>query len=146
MAPVQRVFDKAEKDRARELGDAQQQLAAAETKLAELRTYQGEYLGAFRRRAESGTSIRALRDFQAFLARLDQALRQQEQLVEKAREQASGSRRNWQGAAQKVKALGAVVQRWERAEDLAGEKRDQKDSDERALHSAARARGNGERS
>lgn len=144
MAPVQRVFDQAEKDRARELGNAQQQLAAAEAKLAELRAYQGEYLGAFRRRAENGTSIRALRDFQAFLARLDQALRQQEQAVEKARELAAGSRRNWQGAAQKVKALGAVVQRWEKAEDQAADKRDQKDSDERALRAAARTRGNGE--
>lgn len=144
MAPVQRVFDKAEKDRARELGDAQQQLAAAEARLEELRTYHGEYLGAFRKRAEDGTSIRALRDFQAFLARLDQAMRQQEQLVTRAREHAAGSRRNWQGAAQKVKALDSVVDRWQAAEERAADKRDQKDSDERALRASARARGTGE--
>lgn len=136
MAPVQRVFGNAERDRARELGDAQRQLAESEARLHELRTYHGEYLGAFRKRAEDGTSIRALRDFQAFLARLEAAMRQQEQIVAQARERTAGSRRNWQGAAQQVKAVDAVVDRWQKAETQAGERREQKDSDERAQRSA----------
>ena len=138
MAPVQQVFGKAEKERARELGDAQRRLADAEARLAELTTYRGEYLGAFRRRAENGTSVRALRDFQAFLARLDEALRQQESIVVAAREQTAGSRRNWQGAARQVKAVDSVVQRWQNAEARAGERRDQKDTDERAQRAALR--------
>src|SRR5690606_36327313 len=102
----------------RELGEEQRQLADAEARLVELRTYHGEYMGAFRKRCEDGTSIRALRDFQAFLARLDNAVRQQEQLVEQARQRVAGSRRGWQGAAQKVKAVGAVVERWQKTEAL----------------------------
>ncbi len=136
MAPVQRVFGNAERDRARELGEAQRQLAESEARLRELHTYHGEYLGAFRKRAEDGTSIRALRDFQAFLARLEAAMRQQEQIVAQARERTSGSRRSWQGAAQQVKAVDAVVDRWHKAEVQAGERRDQKDSDERAQRAA----------
>lgn len=141
MAPVQRVFGNAERDRARELGDAQRQLAEAEARLKELRTYHGEYMGAFRKRCEDGTSIRALRDFQAFLARLDTALRQQEQLVAQARERAAGSRRNWQGAAQQVKGVDAVVDRWNRIESRAADQRDQKESDERAQRMALAGRG-----
>lgn len=142
MAPVQRVFKDAERDRARELGDAQRRLADAETRLAELRAYQSDYQGAFRKRAEDGTSIRALRDFQAFLARLEEALRQQEQVVASAREQAAGSRRTWQGAARQVKAVGSMVDRWQSAEMQAGERREQKESDERAQRSAQRPEGN----
>lgn len=144
MAPVQQVFGNAERDRARELGEAQRQLADAEARLVELRTYHGEYMGAFRKRCEDGTSIRALRDFQAFLARLDNAVRQQEQLVEQARQRVAGSRRDWQGAAQKVKAVGAVVERWQMTEALLLDRRDQKDSDERAQRLAFAARGNAE--
>lgn len=144
MAPVQRVFGDAERDRARELGDAQRRLADAEARLEELRAYQSDYQGAFRKRAEDGTSIRALRDFQAFLARLDEALRQQEQAVANAREQAAGSRRNWQGAARQVKAVESVVDRWQSAEARAGERREQKESDERAQRTAQRPEGNRE--
>lgn len=144
MVPVQRVLGEAERDRARALGDAQRRLADAEARLAELRAYQEDYQGAFRRRAEDGTSIRALRDFQAFLARLDEALRQQEQLVANAREQAAGSRREWQGAARQVKAVESVVDRWQSAEAQAGERREQKESDERAQRTARRPEGNRE--
>lgn len=133
MAPVQRVFGEIERARARDLGEAQKQLADAEARLVELRTYHGEYLGAFRKRAEDGTSIRALRDFQAFLARLETALQQQEQLIVQARERAAGSRRNWQGAAQQVKAVDVVVDRWQQLEARAQDRREQKESDEQAL-------------
>lgn len=144
MAPVQRVFGETEKSRARELGDAQRRLADAEARLAELATYRGEYQGAFRKRAEDGTSIRALRDFQAFLSRLDEALRQQEQIVATAREQTAGSQRNWQGAARQVKAVASVVGRWQSAEAKAGERRDQKDTDERAQRATLRSQGKAE--
>jgi flagellar FliJ protein len=138
MAPVQRVLGDAERDRARELGDAQRRLADAEVRLTELRTYQGEYLRSFRQRASSGQSVVALRDFQAFLARLEEALRQQESLVAAAREQASGSRRSWQGAARQVKAVESVVDRWQAVEARAGEQREQKETDERAQRMARR--------
>lgn len=139
MAPVQRLFGEAEKTRARELGDAQRRLADSEARLEELRNYRGEYLSAYHKRVEDGTSVRALRDFQAFLARLDEALRQQEQIVATAREQTAGSRRNWQGAARQVKAVDSVVNRWQVAEVRAGERRDQKDTDERAQRTASKA-------
>lgn len=132
MAPVKRVLGDAEKDRAREMGMAQQKLSDAEKKLEELRNYQSEYLSAFRKRASDGTSIRKLRDFQAFLAKLDEALRQQEQLVANAREQATGSRTQWQGAARQVKAVDSVMDKWKAAEVRASDRREQKDTDERA--------------
>jgi flagellar protein FliJ len=139
MAPVQKVFGKTERARARELGEAQQRLADAEARLGDLRAYQSEYLSAFRDRAGSGYPVTALRDFQAFLAKLEEALRQQEQVVATAREQAAGSKLNWQGAARQVKAVDSVVDRWQAVEARAGERREQKDMDERAQRTPGKA-------
>jgi flagellar FliJ protein len=76
-----------------------------------------------------------------FLARLDEALRQQESIVAAAREQAAGSRRNWQGAARQVKAVESVVDRWQHAEVRALERHEQKESDERAQRPAGKREG-----
>jgi flagellar FliJ protein len=140
MAPVQRVFADAERDRARALGEAQQRLTAAEARATELRNYHADYLRSFQQRAAGGHSVTALRDFQAFLARLEQALAQQDKIVAQAREQVAQQRRSWQGAARQVKAVDSVVERWQGEERIAGERREQKDTDERAQRSALRAR------
>jgi flagellar biosynthesis chaperone FliJ len=55
----------------------------------------------------------------------------------------SAQRRNWQGAARQVKAVETVVDQWRSVEAKAGERRDQKESDERAQQSAARGPGVG---
>jgi flagellar FliJ protein len=139
MAPVQQVLEQGEQARARELGDAQRRLAEAETKLAELTTYHAEYMVAFRKRAEDGISVTRLRDFQAFIARLEQALVQQQKIVALAREQVAAQRSSWQGAARQVKAVESVVDRWRSVELRVADRREQKDMDERAQR--ARVRG-----
>ncbi len=144
MAPVQQVLKEGEQQRAREFGEGQRRLAEAEAKLAELRTYHGEYLQAYRRQVEDGISVGRLRDFQSFLARLQLALVQQEKVVAMAREQVEGQRSKWQGAARQVKAVGSVVARWQSAEAQAGERREQKESDERAQRAALRRAGSSE--
>jgi flagellar FliJ protein len=138
MAPVQQVLSDAEQARARELGSAQQRLADAEAKLGDLKNYHADYQRSFQARAQQGQSVTALRDFQAFLARLEEALKQQERAVAMAREQVSMQRRNWQGAARQVKAVDSVVARWQSAEARATDRRDQKETDERAQRGISR--------
>lgn len=132
LAPVQRVFGQAEQKRARDLGESQQRLAAAEQKLQDLREYRQDYERSFQQRAKAGQPVTALRDFQVFLARLDQAIEQQGQIVEAARADVAGRTTQWQSAARQVKAVDSVVGRWKDEERRAGDRRDQKDTDERA--------------
>ena len=139
MAPVQKVLDRKEKDRARELGEAQGRLSAAEVKLRDLEQYRQDYEQAFQQRAKAGQPVRALRDFQVFLARLDQAIQQQRQIVAATRNDVSGHSTLWQSAARKVKAVESVVDRWQGEERRAQDRRDQKETDERAQR-AARSR------
>jgi flagellar protein FliJ len=139
MAPVQKVLDKKEKDRARELGEVRARLAAAEAKLRDLEQYRQDYEQAFQQRAKVGQNVRALRDFQVFLARLDQAIQQQRQVVTTAQSDVGGHSSLWQSAARKAKAVDSVVDRWQGEERLAQDRRDQKETDERAQR-AARSR------
>ncbi len=140
MAPVQQVLSDAEQAGARELGSAQQRLVDAEAKLGELKKYHADYQRSFQARAQQGHTVTALRDFQAFLARLEEALRQQDKAVAMAREQVSKQRRSWQGAARQVKAVESVVDRWQQAESLVVERREQKETDERAQRNALHRR------
>ncbi len=132
MAPVQRVLGNTERDRARDFGSAQQQVEQARTRLAELRQYHAEYTQGFEQRARGGQSALALRDYQLFLARLEEAIRQQEKIVEQTEQALSGSRQRWQNAARQVKAVESVVNRWQGDERRRADRLDQKDTDERA--------------
>ena len=132
LAPVQEVFSSTEKDRARDLGTARQRVEAAQRKLAELRQYRDDYAANFESQARSGRGVAALRDFQAFLARLDLAMRQQEQAVLQVREEEQAHRQRWQSAARRSRALDTVVDRWQLEERREEDRREQRQTDERA--------------
>jgi len=137
LAPVQRVLGQTEQQRARDLGEARQRLVAAESKLQDLQQYRQDYAQVFQQRATTGQSVMALRDFQVFLARLDQAIQQQTQIAEAARGDVAGRTTRWQSAARQVKAVDSVVGRWQGEERRADDRREQKDTDERAQRSSA---------
>ena len=137
LAPVQRVLGQTEQQRARDLGEARQRLVAAETKLQDLQQYRQDYERVFQQRATTGQSVMALRDFQVFLARLDQAIQQQTQIAEAARGDVAGRTTRWQSAARQVKAVDSVVGRWQGEERRADDRREQKDTDERAQRGSA---------
>jgi flagellar FliJ protein len=136
IVPVQKVLDRKEKDRARELGAARTRLSTAESKLKDLEQYRLDYEQTFQKRAKAGQSVRALRDFQVFLARLEQAIQQQRQIVAATRTEVSGHSTHWQNAARQVKALDSVLERWLGEERRAQGRREQKEVDERAQRSS----------
>ena len=139
MAPVQRVLEGAERDHARDMGAAQRSLGAAELRLQELQSYHADYLGNFHRTAKAGGSALALRDFQRFLGRLEDAIRQQEQIVALARQSVTGCTTKWQTAARRVKAVDSVVDKWQGEEIRRESRLEQKDIDERAQRQRPRS-------
>lgn len=129
---VQRVVDDQERRRAEALASSERRLSENEAKLRELETYHAGYLRDFTVRAESGMDGVLARDYQAFLARLDEALRQQSQAVIRARAQRDGELQTWQGAAQRAEAVGQMVNRFRTEEERALDRREQHESDERS--------------
>lgn len=133
MAPVQRVMEGAERESAQALVSAQRRVAEAEARHVQLQEFLREYQAGFARRAQGGLPGNVLRDYQVFLAKLQVAVDQQVQVVSQVRAEQHAATQQWQQAAQKAKAMGKLIERWQGEEGRAVERREQQDTDERAL-------------
>ena len=132
MKPVQNLYDDTERRLAVGLATIERKVTDAETKLQELERYRGDYENQFKQRAGSGIGATDLRDYQAFLARLSDAIRQQQAVVRRAQSERDAERLRWQEAAKRAKALGHVVEQWQSEERRASDRCEQRESDERA--------------
>lgn len=132
MKPVQNLFEDTEKRLALGLATVERKVTDAETKLQELERYRSDYEDQFKQRAGRGIGATDLRDYQAFLARLVEAIRQQQAVVRRAQSDRDAERLRWQEAAKRAKALGHVVDKWQSEERRASDRREQNESDERA--------------
>jgi flagellar FliJ protein len=132
MKPVQNLFDDTERRLATGLATVERKVADAEAKLQELERYRLDYDKQFAQRAGGGIGVTTLRDYQAFLARLSEAIRQQQAVVKRAQSERDAERQRWQEAAKRAKALGHVVEQWQTEERRASDRREQRESDERA--------------
>ena len=135
LAPVQNVVEAAERKQAQSLATAQRRVAEAETKLLELERYRGEYEQGLTQRAGGGMGVAQLRDYQAFLGRLTEAIRQQQSVVQRMRSERDAETQRWQQAARRVKAIDHVVDQWQAEDRRQADKREQRDTDERGQRS-----------
>jgi flagellar FliJ protein len=131
LQPVQDVVENAEKRLAQSLAAFERRVIEAESKLQELTRYRGEYEQQYTQRAGSGIGVMELRDYQAFLARLNEAMRQQSAVLQRVRAERDAERVRWQEAARRVKAIDHVVTQWQNEERRVEDRRDQRETDER---------------
>jgi flagellar protein FliJ len=129
---VKKVVDDLERRKAEALAASERRVSESETKLTELEAYRAGYVLDFALRAQAGMNGASARDYQVFLGRLDEALRQQSQAVIGIRAQRDSELQNWQDAAQRAEAIGHTVERWQSEERNLLERREQRDSDERS--------------
>lgn len=134
---VQQATARTERDHAERVADAQRNVAQMEEKLAALEKYRGEYEAGFATRSRAGFDAIGVRDFQAFLARLGEALTQQAELVKKAKEALEVERAQWREAAQRAHVVDTLAERWQTEETRAENRRDQNESDELSQQRAA---------
>jgi flagellar FliJ protein len=138
LEPVDRLARSAERDCARRLAGAQQRVVDAERRCVELESYREEYRQALRARAVSGVRAQGLREFQTFIARLDEALRQQHQLLRQLRGEQEREHLQWRNAAVRSSAIGKVIENAKREERQVEDRRLQRELDERAQRQGAR--------
>ncbi|WP_129775121.1 flagellar export protein FliJ [Peristeroidobacter soli] len=132
LEPVQHIVEEAQQRLARSVATFEKRVLDGDKKLDELVRYKAEYEQGFQQRAATGIGVMEMRDYQAFLARLAEAIKQQQALVTRARAEHEAERLKWQEALRRSKALGHVVERWQAEERHVTERREQRESDERA--------------
>jgi flagellar protein FliJ len=134
---VQQVTSRNEREHAERVAAAQRHLKEMEDKHAALEKYRGEYEAGFAARSRAGFDAIGVRDFQAFLARLGEALAAQAQVVEQARAGLDAVRAQWREAAQRAHVVDSLAERWQSEETRAANRRDQNESDELSSQRAA---------
>lgn len=130
MQPVQQVAEERERRAAEEFGRAQKLVEEHERQLRELKSYRKEYLESYQVKGATGMRMSALRDWQQFLAKLDQAIEQQQRSLQAANRQCEEKRAAWHQARGKQKAIGKVVDRFKAEESRERDRREQKEIDE----------------
>ncbi len=132
LRPIARLAADRERQAARELAATLRELDARLQRLHELGAYREEYAQRFQAASARGLDAGRLRDFRSFLARLDEAIVQQEQLVAAARREWEDCTVRWQGTRSRTRMLDKVMERLRREEERVARRREQSESDEHA--------------
>jgi flagellar FliJ protein len=121
-----------ERDAARDMGRSQRDLDEERARLAELTAYREEYQQRFLEAMRKGLVASGVLEYQSFLARLSEAIEQQQSRVDAGYAQFEASRRQWVQCHQRSNAVDKVVERYRDQERMAVERREQHEADERA--------------
>lgn len=113
----------------------------AQQQLQELHGFKAEYQSRLSGSGASGMDIVLLRDFYAFLVKLDRAIAHQDGEVLQAHAHWQAAHENWLALRQKVKAYETLAVRHASQELKKQEKRDQRLTDETALRKHASNKG-----
>src|SRR6218665_2275943 len=112
LAPVVDMAEREEREAARNLGQCQTLLNQAETKLANLHRYLGDYQQQWINEGSKGVSGQWLMNYQRFLAQLETAINQQNQAVAWNRGNLDKAREAWQQRYARLEGLRKLVQRY----------------------------------
>ena len=136
LEPIAEIATMRENEAAQRLAASAAQLSAKEKELEQLRGYLAEY----RQRAQSeATDSTRLQNTRAFLARLSDAVAFHEAEMQKAIDRHREEAERWRDSHQRAQALDKYIERSQREEQSASQRRDQAEVDERAArHGAGR--------
>jgi len=112
------------------MAKAATQLGAAEQKAQLLLGYRDDYRARLDAASLRGAPIAELANFRAFLAKLDEAVGQQEAETAFWREQSTRARTDWQGEQKELQSYTTIATRRRSEIARAQAKRDQKTTDE----------------
>ena len=130
--PVIKVSQNREREAARVLADSQRVLQERRQRLTELQRYREEYRDTYRAQGRVGMNAQQLRTYRNFLAKLDLAVEQQEELVTAAQRELEHKKSKWLEKHFRTKALDNMRSRYLTQEQRQEQRAEQKDSDERS--------------
>jgi flagellar FliJ protein len=130
LQPLLEIMQNRADEATRKLG----QLIAAEqsqkSRLQMLEQYRGEYFQRLREATTQGISPLTLRNYQDFLARIDEAIEQQRVVVLNSENSTRAGQENWKAQNKQLKAIDTLSQRHEARERYRENKQEQKILDE----------------
>lgn len=118
---------------AEDLAKAMKAVNEAKVKHTMLLEYRQDYEKNLKKVSETGMGAEAFQNFQNFFAKLDQAIAGQQEVVEMAEQNVKVSRHLWQESQRKKLSYDVLLNRSDKREFKAEQKKDQKMMDEFAM-------------
>lgn len=109
-----------------------QQEEEARRRLQELEGFRQEYRERLVHSVTGGMHIHLMRDYHVFLAKIEQAIRHQTEVVREAHGRWEAAHKHWLAERRKVKAYEVLAERHHKRELQRAERRDQRITDEHA--------------
>lgn len=136
LAPVVDHVEKNEQTALQAVAFSQQQLQMQQQRLQQLKDYKAEYAARNASGQPVSYSAIELKEFNRFLAQLDETIRQQEQVVVLAAREVEVKRQKWKLTRSRSDAMHKVVDRLQEQEQHQEMKKEQRVMDEIALRNA----------
>lgn len=128
--PVLKVAASREANAARRFGESQKQHREEANKLESLRQYHSEYMTRFQQTASSGMNASQLREYQAFLNKLEQAILEQEEIVRRSKLNCTEHKQQWAAKHVRTQTMDKAMDRMVKSEQKEKDAQEQKVSDE----------------
>lgn len=131
LQPIERIAEQREEAAAQAIANARQRIASEQEKLEELRSFAEEYA----QRLAPGAGLHTARElinWHQFFARLELAIRQQEQLVIDLQQQLEKLLQQWRALHLKRQSLQKVIAKSRMEEEVDRDKRLQRELDDRS--------------
>ncbi|MBS0580729.1 MAG: flagellar FliJ family protein [Proteobacteria bacterium] len=129
---AQQVLERHEQRHAQALVECERQVRQNLLKLSELERYLETYLHDFEQHVQAGIDAARARSYQSFIARVAQAIAEQQQVLARARTAQAEELRRWRDAARRSAAVDHLVRRGAEAAQRRAEKAEQAAADRHA--------------
>mgnify|MGYP003683012947 CR=1 FL=1 len=131
LLPVRQLKHQAERQEAKKLAGLQQELQQARSQLKDLEFYLTEYYQTVQQHQALVTQASQLGLYQAFIARLQQAIRHQSELVQQREAAVQAQTGKWIESNARLKTMDQLIQSARQHEELEESRREQKIQDDR---------------
>jgi len=129
--PIADLARNSEREAAKALGQALQQLEQEQQQLEQLIGYRADYRRRLNDSASQGMSVQTVNEFREFITKLSLAIEQQQQTLEICRQVLEEKKRFWFAKRGRSKALDAVLDKYIKNEQQLLERREQRELDDR---------------
>jgi flagellar FliJ protein len=136
LAPVSQVAEKRERDAVKVMSDCQRAVDEHEKRLNELYEYRDEYSKRMQAAGRQGIDPSKLNDYNTFIRKLDDAIAFQKKEIETSKRIYEAKKSEWMALRTRSQALDKVVDKYKKEEQQVKDRREQKESDDRAQYAS----------
>lgn len=137
LQPLLELMQERSDDATRQLGKLIAAEQSARSRLQLLEQYRAEYAQKMRDAIAAGITQMMLRNYQDFLARIDEAVEQQTLAVRNSEQNTAAGQENWKHQNKRLKAIDTLAQRHDERERHQENKQEQKLLDEFSVRNFA---------